>query len=302
MTKQINLDSISDNIEFMKNFYDIVSIVNPVRKKVLNYIGEKIKEEDIACYEFWNRNTACKNCISMRAYNEKETLVKIEYNGEKVMLITASPIEVENGIIVLELLTDITKKGIVENIETKSRVEISRLLNNKNELMVKDPLTKAYNKRYINERLPFDLVDTLIKEEYLTVFIADIDFFKKVNDTYGHVAGDYVLQKFLEKLSSCLREHIDWIARYGGEEFLICLRNVDMDNSYILAEKMRKAVEDMNIEYKNQLIKITASFGGVTLYKKKMDLECIIDMADKNLYIAKNSGRNKTVITEVCGS
>lgn len=299
MVKQISLDSLMDNIEFMKSLYDIVRITDPITKKVLTYIGEEISEEDTVCYDFWNQGRICENCISIRAYNQKETLVKIEYNGEKIMMVTASPVAVEDKVIVLELLKDITNKGIVENAETKSIVEIRELLNKKNDLVLRDPLTKAYNKRYINERLPFDLVDTLIKEEYLTVFMADIDFFKKVNDTYGHVAGDYVLQKFVQKLSSCLREHIDWIARYGGEEFLICIRNIEMDNSYMLAEEMRKAVEDMNIEYKNQLIKITASFGGITLYKTKMDLDCIIDMADKNLYMAKNSGRNKTVITEV---
>lgn len=302
MTKQITLEWLMDNIEFMKNLYDIVRIVDPSTKKVLKYTGEKVIEENTVCYDFWNKGKVCENCISIRAYNKKETLIKIEYNGEKIMMVTATPIEVEGKVIVLELLNDITNKGVVENVETKSVVEIGELLNNKNDLIVIDPLTKAYNKRYINERLPFDLADTLIKKEYLTIFLVDIDFFKNVNDTYGHVAGDYVLQELVAKLSSCLRKHVDWIARYGGEEFLICVRNADMDNSYIFAEKMRKAVEDMSIEYKNQLIKITASFGGVTLYKTKMDLDCIIDMADKNLYIAKNLGRNKTVITKVYGS
>ena len=92
-----------------------------------------------------------------------------------------------------------------------------------------------------------------------------------------------------------IRTGSDWVARYGGEEFLIVLTNADEKAAYKAAEKVRRAIERAQIQYNNKTIRITASFGTYTLHSPKVTYEQLIDHADKNLYMAKKTGKNKTV-------
>ncbi len=293
--EEINLNNLFNSINSLKKLYDIIRIIDPIKKKVLDFSEDKIKTTDSRCYEFWKQNKVCQNCISVRAYNEDSRFVKIEYNGDRVYMITALPIKVEDGKVIVELLNDITNSGIVFDIEGKDPSEIYNILNKKNELLIKDELTGIYNRRYINERLPFEIIDSCINEEYLSMVICDIDKFKNINDKYGHIFGDYVIKKFSQKIQKHLRKDTDWIARYGGDEFLICLKNVDKKEAFSIVERIRKKIDNMHINYKGTSLKITASFGISTIYKQDISVEELIEFADKNLYKAKNEGRNKTV-------
>jgi diguanylate cyclase (GGDEF)-like protein len=130
----------------------------------------------------------------------------------------------------------------------------------------------------------------------LSIIMADIDYFKHVNDTYGHLIGDEVLIDFTKLISKCIRKDIDWVGRYGGEEFLIVLRDIDSENAYIIAEKIRKLVDETIFTYDNLDIHITSSFGVHGYKNEKLNLEDIISQVDKKLYAAKTSGRNKTIV------
>jgi len=122
----------------------------------------------------------------------------------------------------------------------------------------------------------------------------DIDFFKKVNDNYGHQAGDEVLKYIVAKSKSCIRD-TEIIARYGGEEFMILLPNTKIDNAIVLAERIRSQLEMGYCEYNNSKINVTASFGvtGLEIYSAGLSVDTLIKAADKALYSAKSSGRNK---------
>jgi diguanylate cyclase (GGDEF)-like protein len=184
---------------------------------------------------------------------------------------------------------------LIPNIKGKSITEINKIINKMKDEINKDVLTNTYNRRYMEERLLVDICDAANENQPISVILADIDFFKNVNDTYGHLAGDYVLKEFVNIAKKNIRRTTDWIARYGGEEFLIVLLNTNENLAYKIAEKVRKAIENTTIQYKCNNINITASFGAYTLYTGKMTCEQLIDYADKNLYMAKNSGRNKTI-------
>ena len=166
-----------------------------------------------------------------------------------------------------------------------------------NDTAIRDELTGMYNRRYINERLQLDINDSMISNKPLCVVMADLDFFKDVNDNYGHVVGDWVLKDFAQILSSSVRSDSDWVGRYGGEEFLIVLRNTDGNSAFEVIEKIRKLVQENVFEYKDIKIKITSSFGGYIIMNEKITIDELINRADKNLYSAKNSGRNKTIIS-----
>ncbi|MFR7934933.1 MAG: GGDEF domain-containing protein [Clostridium perfringens] len=124
--------------------------------------------------------------------------------------------------------------------------------------------------------------------------MVDIDSFKKVNDTYGHLVGDKILRDFAKALNNNIRENSDWIGRYGGEEFIIVLNNTNMKNGVKVAEKLRKIIEKMSFDYDEISVKITASFGVCEVSEKEDPFDTIKN-ADEKLYMAKMAGRNKTV-------
>jgi len=195
----------------------------------------------------------------------------------------------------LELMKDITTSDMGIGISNKSITEINQIIDKMNEEIIKDSLTNTFNRRYLEERLLVDLFNSSDKKQPISIILVDIDHFKKVNDNYGHLAGDYVLKEFVKIAKYNIRSGLDWIARYGGEEFLIVLLNSDENIAYTVAEKVRKAIENAEFQYNEDTIRITASLGTYTIDSKRMTCEQLIDHADRNLYRAKNSGRNKTI-------
>jgi diguanylate cyclase (GGDEF)-like protein len=127
--------------------------------------------------------------------------------------------------------------------------------------------------------------------------IFDIDLFKKINDTYGHQSGDLVLKAISEKATAMIR-NTDLLARYGGEEFVVVMPQTKTQGAMIIAERLRESIEGMDIHVDGQTIKITVSAGVATYapQSEKLSIEEFIDKADKALYDAKNSGRNRVVI------
>ncbi|MBU3142664.1 GGDEF domain-containing protein [Clostridium sp. CF012] len=289
------IEIIKERLSIFKNLYDTVRVVDPINKKVVNFEGGNTEIVADSCFGFWKTDGYCKNCISMRACLENDTFIKMEVIGAKVFLIISSPVTIEDKVYIVEMLKDVSQTGSIINNEKKI-INIENLIKEMNDAAIRDELTGMYNRRYINERLQLDINDSMISNKPLCVVMADLDFFKDVNDNYGHVVGDWVLKDFAKILSSSVRSDSDWVGRYGGEEFLIVLRNTDGNNAFEVIEKIRKLVQENVFEYKDIKIKITSSFGGYITMNEKITIDELINKADKNLYSAKNSGRNKTII------
>jgi diguanylate cyclase (GGDEF)-like protein len=165
------------------------------------------------------------------------------------------------------------------------------LFNEIKTLSIHDGLTGIYNHAFIVEALKDEVERSKRYGSLLSVVLFDIDDFKKVNDTYGHLAGDAVLQKLAELFKGSLRA-IDIVGRYGGEEFLAMLPETDGINGYIVAERFRERIEKETFAYGEETIKITIS-GGVAQYTSGMDVNKLIKVADDNLYAAKREGKNR---------
>ena len=291
------IDIVKEKLSMFKNLYDSIRVVDPINKKVIKVNGDKVKAMEGTCYGLWKKNEYCRNCISMRAYLENDTLLKMEFSEGEVMVITASPVTIEDKVYIVEMIKSVPKSGYIMNNEDNS-YNVQSLLNQMNDAAIKDELTGIYNRRYINENLPIEMNNSRVYNQPLCVIMADLDFFKYVNDNYGHLVGDWVLRDFAKIILTSIRSNSDWVSRYGGEEFLIVLRNTDVHNGFKIAEKIRKLVEEHDFAYEGIEIKITASFGAYSIIDSdvKLTTDDIIKEADKNLYLAKNSGRNKTVI------
>jgi len=220
-----------------------------------------------------------------RALNEDDALVKIEYNGKKIYMLNAIPVTVAGSRAILELMKDITDSGIIDlDVSSTDVDKVRKIINRRNEAAVSDELTGVYNRRYIYERLPFDILKSVADKTPLTVFMTDLDEFKKINDCYGHVGGDYAVRGFAKVLKSCVRKDRDWVARYGGDEFLVVLGSTDSEDAFPVVERMRQKVQRSKIVYEDQIVKITASFGGCVLMGEGMAVEKLVACADKQLY------------------
>jgi diguanylate cyclase (GGDEF)-like protein len=162
-----------------------------------------------------------------------------------------------------------------------------------------DALTGLANKRALEDALTRDLARAERDQTSLTVVISDIDFFKKVNDTHGHLTGDEVLRQVGRIFSARLRGG-DLAARYGGEEFLLVLPGSNPVGGKIVAERLRKAIEELVVSGPNGPFSVTSSFGVASVCGPGCagKIKELIGRADTALYSAKHSGRNRVVIAE----
>jgi two-component system cell cycle response regulator len=164
------------------------------------------------------------------------------------------------------------------------------------ESSVKDGLTGVWNRKYLDERLRGELAYAIRHRSPLALVIADIDHFKKVNDTYGHLAGDEVLKVTAATMRAALRTE-DILARYGGEEFVVVARGVDLKSGVLLAERLRMTTERRPVTVDGQVIARTISAGVATLEccGPEQTVDRLLTIADERLYRAKDGGRNRVV-------
>jgi len=172
-------------------------------------------------------------------------------------------------------------------------VEIIELINEIREASIRDYLTGLYNRRYLYE-IGNNLHSNAMRENLsIAVGMIDIDFFKKINDTYGHDVGDIALKHVASILTSNVRK-TDVVSRFGGEEFCVLLTNVDRQRALLVFGKIRKSIEKSEIKADGKIIKLTISSGVSTDIKRT--LEEMIKAADEMLYQAKANGRNRVVL------
>jgi diguanylate cyclase (GGDEF)-like protein len=163
------------------------------------------------------------------------------------------------------------------------------------ESSTRDPLTGAYNKAYLTERLTAEVAHATRHKSPLEVIVLDLDHFKQINDRYGHLAGDFVLREFAARVHALIRSE-DVFARFGGEEFVVITRGSDAGK---LAERIRKAVEVDPIPLGRIGAHVTVSLGVARLDElTKLEAEHLLGLADQRLLRAKRSGRNRTCETD----
>lgn len=162
---------------------------------------------------------------------------------------------------------------------------------------LKDGLTRAYNRRVFDDRLRSEFSYAVRHDRSLVLFLVDVDHFKSVNDTFGHQAGDCVLQQVASLISSTLRVE-DMCARYGGEEFAVIIRDTAPVDALVVAERVRALVAANQIEWAGQRINVTVSIGMACSIAMPAteDAAALLRRADEGLYQAKQSGRNRVCV------
>ena len=158
-------------------------------------------------------------------------------------------------------------------------------------MTIVDGLTQIHNKRYLFEALEREIIRARRHERSLCAVMFDIDFFKRINDQFGHLAGDYVLRELSDVVQARIRRD-EVFARYGGEEFAILLPETSLPGAVALSDSLRQKVQEHRFIFQGEVILVTISVGcaAVTAEDTATDL---IQRADEKLYEAKRSGRNK---------
>jgi diguanylate cyclase (GGDEF)-like protein len=191
-----------------------------------------------------------------------------------------------------------------ENLEHKVRERTNELesVNEKlAELSTTDALTGVRNRRYFDQMLEREFNRARREREQLSILMLDIDYFKRVNDEYGHQVGDDALRRVANVLQDVVHRTTDFVARYGGEEFVIILPNTEVKGAYLVAEKIRKKIANQQFDAAGIMFSITVSIGLMGDEPSSgFNADFWLKEADDALYKAKEEGRNKVVISTSC--
>jgi diguanylate cyclase (GGDEF)-like protein len=168
------------------------------------------------------------------------------------------------------------------------------------EMAYRDELTGLYNHRYYQEIMEKELERIKRYQRGLSLLFFDIDYFKEINDSYGHVAGDQVLKCIARRIQK-IKRSADVVVRYGGDEFAVIMPETDRKGLQIFAERIRRGIESLAIEIDGESVNVTISIGAAVLGggKSTVDKVTLLEAADKAIYLAKRAGRNKVHIFEI---
>lgn len=213
-----------------------------------------------------------------------------------------NPLNSGNNLSIISLLFFITNIVIIFTlffiVLNKILYERDDLIHQLREASRTDELTGLMNRRGFKDVTKYEVNRFSRSKKGFTFVLADIDFFKKVNDSYGHDAGDYALKIVSKILTDGIRD-IDTSARWGGEEFVLLLPETDLEEAKIVLERIRMEIELKYFEINNHKFRMTMSFGAIYTDIPKIEEDIVIKQADENLYKAKHGGRNLIVMSEI---
>ena len=273
------IDPEEDSARFLRRLqgiFDVVRLVDPEHRKVLALDSDGILTEKPGnCHMVWNKDTRCENCISAKAYARKTILNKIEFKDEEAYFVISKYIEVGGRGCMLELVTRLTDGRWLDM--GGHRLLLDRCNGMERSAFV-DPLTGAYTRRYFDKFLAGG-------EMHGGVAMIDVNQFKSVNDSFGHLVGDEALQTVAAAMQSCLRQ-TDILIRYGGDEFLLLMPQNCPDGVESVIRRVQNAVQAARVPSHPEL-RLSVSIGGVC---NVQPLTEAIRQADARMYCNKENG------------
>lgn len=278
-------EKVKEELSIVENMYDIIRIIDPINKNILNIkTNENNKSKKLMekCYNHFNKGTMCCNCISMRANIENDTIVKLEYDSNKVILMSATPVNFGEEIYIVEMIKDISSKNSkISNTNYKFDKNVRTMINDINEKIIRDNLTGVYNRTYIEGRLPVDLNNSVVNKYLLSTIMIYIDEFKNVNNKYGQDVEKKILNDVSNLISDLVAPDSYWVGRYSGNKFIVVLNDTDKEEACKISDQLRFLFED--ISYKNKSIRLNASFSSYCSEGEITDIKNILTELEKDI-------------------
>lgn len=288
---------INTSIDGMYLVYEDFT-VKRINQALLSFLNITEKEAvGRKCHDLMNCSQAGTNKCSLTRLLEgkkriEQDIERTGKNGESVPFIfSATPFRGIDGSVIgmVARFKDIIERKYAENMLKDANERLERL-------STSDGLTGVANRRCFDQTLEREWNRLRRTREPLSLIMSDVDFFKLYNDTYGHQGGDDCLKSVAQTLNGAARRGGDCVARYGGEEFAVILPATDAQGAFAVAEKIRRSVEQRNLEHKKSGIAscVTLSLGVATIVPTGEETpEHLIKCADEALYQAKSTGRNR---------
>jgi two-component system cell cycle response regulator len=287
MIEKITLNKLQKNLDFFHKMYDVVRLIDPIHKRVVEYRSNGMEQTSEICYSYWRDGWICENCVSMRAYREQKSFIKLEHSPKAVILVTALPIDSAQEPVVLELFKNATDTMMIGSGEYNKGEVLFNAVQDMSDMIIRDELTSLYNRRFIDERLPADIVTAVTKQKPLSLIFIDIDNMKITNDTWGHPAGDKLLKCASNIIKGSIRSETDWVARYGGDEFVVCLNNASNEAALRVSKQIKNKFSKVVLSIEDIEITVKASLGVITMPESGLTAEELIKLADKSMYVSK---------------
>lgn len=274
-------------------------------QKTLNGVGEKVNQSIKASEDQYqiklDNSKSLRDQIDhfgVEVHNALDLAILKKQAGEMLdkmasTLSSREQVDKDEQLSLMELLSGM--KSQLASLERETETYKQRLLEQKYH-SYRDSLTQVPNRNAYNERVELEFRRWKRHKQPICIAVVDIDHFKRINDSFGHAAGDKTLQVIAQNISKCLRA-TDFFARWGGEEFVVLLPQTSLDNVKKPLEAIRKQIQRIPFKFREKSVTITASLGA-TNFVPGDTISTAFERADKALYDAKNTGRNRCIIIE----
>ncbi len=287
-------DEIRRAIEALSAVYDIVRVVDPSRTVAYSFPPDQTipVAGEYACYAVWNKEQRCEHCVSISALVDRTRKTKYEFIDREIYNVLSKYIVIDGQEFVLEIVYHVKDEVLLGAFGHNAFIE--RILAH-NSAIYTDALTGAYNRRFFMERSR--MIDKFADTPECSFALIDLDHFKRINDTYGHAAGDAVLVALSNLFHNNVRpKNGDCVIRYGGDEFLILMSKIPHEIFIARMQQLLGQVQALTLaEY--PALSFSLSIGGASQCEfPNATYEDLIKVADERLYRAKRAGGNALVI------
>jgi diguanylate cyclase (GGDEF)-like protein/PAS domain S-box-containing protein len=288
-------EAAQDGILILDAKTGMITDVNPYLIYMLGYSREEMvtkKLWEVGAFKDFDANVDAFRALQKTEYIRYKNLPLRAKDGKLIQVEFVSNVYLVGSDKVIQCnIRNITEQKRAQDALLKSEASLR-------ELSMRDHLTGLFNRRYLEENLKREIMRTKRKNSTLGVIMIDIDKFKHTNDTFGHAAGDYILQEVGSLLLGTIREE-DILSRYGGDEFVIVFPEIPQGIAIERAEFMRNQVLQHKFHFRRKkILGITLSLGVAIFPKNGKTIEALLQSADRALYQAKHEGRNRVLLAD----
>lgn len=243
------INELQQTILILKDIYDDVRVIDPISKKILLDKNFNVIENKL-CYEICDFPKSCKNCIGMRAHNQKKSFVKLSFVGEELFLITSIPKIIEDKLFIIEVFKLIEDILVIDGLKFKNKAEVKNYVEELDNVIIRDENTEIYNKMYTYERLPTDIC--LAKEYKKNIYIMMLEISKLEN--IEDIAMEFATFNAISSIERIINKNYDWISKIDENKFLIAVirENVDMCDkvlNLIMEQLKEKSNKNNGLKY-----------------------------------------------------
>ena len=280
-------------LQTMRSENDMARLVDPQNQRVLNPMpGEN---GDAVCSKVWGICDRCENCTSLRALQNRSKAYKMELCDGKVYWVVSRYLSVDGSPCIMELINNVTNNLVMDS---NQQDEVSELIYHYNHLLITDPLTGLYNRRFLDEYFLPSLNCCRDEQTVVNLAMLDLDNFKQVNDAYGHQAGDVLLKDVSGYWKRCFdsrkkgKERL--VLRYGGDEILIIANGITKENFQSQLEEYYLQMRKVCYSTPKVQIPFSLTFGiaSSSEFEPPISWEKLFNLADQRMYRAKSQKKN----------